>query len=447
MKTYKNLYEPMLQDKALKACFKDAAKHKTLRKDVKKVLDDMDSNVEILKGILEREDFLPAYHTPKIIKEPSCKKERRIVKPNYKYEQVVGHCVIRQFKPVVLDGLYEFSCGSIPGRGCHSGAKWVRKWVKQYKGKKFYVLKMDIRHFFDSIDRLILKQMLCRKIKDDRFIRLMFVLIEYDKIAEAIHLLEENGIDVGMDDKRKLATAMAYDDPAKAESVLSRPGIPKKLHAELTEIAREHRKGVPLGYYTSQWFGNFVLKDMDHWIKQELGAEHYIRYMDDMVILGKSKRKLHSMRIAVDEYLREHLNLRIKDNWQVFRFEYDTGRRRKNGEPIYAGRMLDFMGFQFHCDRTTLRKSTLCRARRKAKRIRIKRQYGKVSWFEATQMLSYMGSIVAADVYDYYTEYIKPCVNVKKLKKIVSNHARRITQNGNSLSAAGGNAGVQAVGC
>ena len=64
-------------------------------------------------------------------------------------------------------------------------------------------------------------------------------------------------------------------------------------HAHLKEIIEEMRKGVPLGYFTSQWFGNFYLKALDHYIKEELHAEHYMRYMDDMVILGKSKKKLH----------------------------------------------------------------------------------------------------------------------------------------------------------
>ncbi len=432
MKTYKHLYEPMLEDEAIVACFHDAAKHKTQRKDVRKVLDNLDENTRILKGILEREEFLPSYHVPKIIRESSCKKERRIVKPNYKYEQVVGHCIIRQFKPVVLDGFYEFSCGSIPGRGCHSGKKWMRKWIDSYEGKKFYVLKMDIRRFFDSIDRLILKQMLADKIKDDRFLRLVFELIEYDKIAEAIHILGENRVSISLEQKKKLATMIAYDRTGEAVEYMWSFNLPKDVLKSLSDIVCEMRHGVPLGYYTSQWFGNFVLKNMDHWIKQELGAEHYMRYMDDMVILGRNKKKLHSYREQIDEYLHHELHLQLKDNWQIFRFEYATGAIDKNGKPVVAGRVLDFMGFQFHFNRTTLRKSTLRSARRKAKRIAMKK---KISWYESTQMLSYMGSIDAADVYDYYERHIKPFVNVKKLKKIVSKHSRRLKQNGNSMAA------------
>ncbi|MCB5607984.1 RNA-directed DNA polymerase, partial [[Ruminococcus] gnavus] len=78
----------------------------------------------------------------------------------------------------------------------------------------------------------------------------------------------------------------------------------------------------PLGYFTSQWFGNFYLKALDHYIKEELRAEHYMRYMDDMVILGKSKKKLHKIHAAIETYLNDNLDLEIKGDWQVFRFEY-----------------------------------------------------------------------------------------------------------------------------
>ena len=82
---------------------------------------------------------------------------------------------------------------------------------------------------------------------------------------------------------------------------------------------RSHERSVPLGYFTSQWFGNFYLKALDHYIKEELHAEHYMRYMDDMVILGKSKKKLHKMHRAIETYLNEELDLEIKGDWQGFR--------------------------------------------------------------------------------------------------------------------------------
>lgn len=439
MKTYKNLYEPMLDKEVIKDCFRKAARKKTTRRDVKQILDNLDEHVDILYNVLLNEEFLPAFHVPKVIRENSCKKERRIVKPNYKYEQVVHHCVIRPFQNVVLDGLYEHSNGSIPGRGCHSGKRTMKKWIKRYKGRKFYVLKMDIRHFFDTIDRRILKRKLARVIKDDRYLRLLFILTEYDRIAEVVKLLRDNkALPDSKEDPseverqqtmamlKELATLIAYDRTEEAVEYLGIFDLTERAKAKAEGIIRDERKGVPLGYYTSQWFGNFYLKELDHFIVQLPGVDHFMRYMDDMVLTSRNKKKLHRAKDAIEEYLQAELHLELKDDWQVFRFEYDTGKVDENGDPIIKGRMLDFMGFQFHYNRVTLRKSTLYRTRRKALNIgKKKAENRKTSWYDATQMLSYMGSISHSDTYGYYVEYIKPTVNVKKLKKIISNHARK----------------------
>ena len=170
----------------------------------------------------------------------------------------------------------------------------------------------------------------------------------------------------------------------------------------------------------------YVREDGSH--ADELHAEHYMRYMDDMVILGKSKKKLHKIHAAIETYLNDNLDLEIKGDWQVFRFEYpvfDKGGNPvldKDGKQVTKGRMLDFMGFQFHHDRTTIRKSNIEAARRKANHIS---KQDKISWYNASVMLSYMGLFKHTDTYNYYIDYIKPKINVKKLKRIVSKHSRK----------------------
>lgn len=360
MRSYNNLYEAMLETEYLRKCFTDAAKGKRKRNDVKAVMENLDVEVENLRKILQEETFTPDKHEPCIINEHNCHKTRQIIKPNYRYEQVMHHCIIGKFKQVVMNGLYEFSCGSIPGRGVHYGKKYLRRWLDSYNGKRFYVLKMDVHHFFESIDHDILKGMLAAVVRDRRFLRLLY------------------------------------------------------------EIIDANEAGLPLGFFTSQWFANFYLKRFDYYVKQELKADHYIRYMDDMVILGKNKKKLRRMREAIQEYLNRELKLTLKGDWQVFRFEYtDKVGRTK-------GRFIDFMGFCFHQDRTTMRKTIIQRARRKALRIATK---DKITWYDATAMISYMGWFTHTDTYGYYLKYIKPTVNVKKLKKIVSKHQRKEREN------------------
>ena len=418
MKSYNNLYEKILDRETLEKCFRDAARKKTRRRDVRRILENLDEHIDILYGILEREEFIPSYHEANIIQETSCRKARRIVKPNYQYEQVVHHAAIKQFSQIVTAGLYEQVCGSIKGRGTHGASKTVEKWIREYDGKKFYILKTDIRHFFESIDREILKAKLKKVIRDKRFLRLMYILIEYDRIGEAVHYMAKGRRNMTTGDKKDLATEIAYGRTDRALSIIRKyKPDPATMKIVFGSIA-ESRRGVPLGYYTSQWNGNFYLKDLDHYIVQVLRPDHYMRYMDDMIFISRNKRSLKKIRKEVARYMKDELHLEMKSNWQIFRFEY-VGRDGK-----IRGRMLDFLGFQFHYDRKTLRKSILKRIRRKALRIGSKKGQ-KISWYEASQMLSYMGTIQAADVYGFYERYIKDQIQVRRLKKIVSKHTRR----------------------
>lgn len=216
---------------------------------------------------------------------------------------------------------------------------------------------MDIRHFFESVDHDVLKGWLAKKIRDKRMLYILELIIDGSEV------------------------------------------------------------GLPLGFYTSQWLSNFMLQPLDHYIKEQLRAVHYIRYMDDMVVFGKNKKELHRMQQSIETYLHEHFNLQMKGNWQVFRFDYIE---RKTG--VRKGRPLDFMGFQFYHDKTILRESIMLSCTRKVNRVAKK---PKITWYDATAILSYMGYISNTDTYDMYLQRIKPHVNVKKLKKIVSKHSKR----------------------
>lgn len=122
----------------------------------------------------------------------------------------------------------------------------------------------------------------------------------------------------------------------------------------------------------------------------------------------------------VNEYLQKHLGLRLKENWQVFRFDYIDHRNSQR-----KGRPLDFMRFKFYKDKTILRRSIMLRATRKARRIGKK---PNVNWRDASSMLSYMGWVTHTDTYCMYLLWIKPYINVKQMKKIVSKHQKKVNR-------------------
>lgn len=208
---------------------------------------------------------------------------------------------------------------------------------------------MDIRQFFASIDHEMLKAYIRKRIHDEKFLKILF------------------------------------------------------------EVIDSTEQGLPLGFHTSHWLANWYLQGLDHYIKQDLKAIHYVRYMDDMVIFGSSKKELHRICKCVDEYLKE-LKLELKGNWQVARF--DRGGKY---------RFLDFMGFRFYRNRTTLRKGIMVRMTRRAKRFK-----KNPTIYSCRRMMSALGWIKQTDSYDMYLDRIKPYINFQQLKRKISRYDRRI---------------------
>lgn len=304
---------------------------------------------EIKDVILESaEHFENDSHNPRYIYDGISRKRRLIYVPTMR-EQIIHHMVINVLKPIFMKGMYEHSYGSIPGRGVHLAKKQIEKWIRRGDRNMKYCLKMDIRKYFDSIPHDILKSKLANLIHDEKFSSVV------NKIVDA----------TGTD------------------------------------------RGLPIGFYTSQWFANWYLTELDHYIKEKLRAKYYVRYMDDMVIFDGNKRRLHKMRKEIVSYLKYRLKLDMKENWQVFLFDNITS----DGKHI--GRDLDFMGFRFYRDRTILRRSLMLRMSRKAKRIYHSK---RITIHDCSQMLSYLGWLDCTDTYDMYLKQIKPYVSFSHLK-------------------------------
>lgn len=310
--------------------------------------------------LAEAANFKNDEHKPKFIYDGIRRKQRMILVPTMR-EQVIHHMVVNVLKPIFMKGMYEHSYGSIPGRGAHGGKKHIEKWIRKGGRDVKYVLKMDVKKYFDSVPHDILKAKLAKQIHDKEFLAVLYEIVD------------ATGTD----------------------------------------------KGIPIGFYTSQWFANWYLTELDHYIKEELGVKYYVRYMDDMVIFGGNKRKLHKIRKDIEVYLNEKLGLQMKENWQVYLFDY------VDKEGNHKGRDLDFMGFRFYRDRTILRKSIMLKATRKAKRLGRK---ARITIHDCRQMLSYLGWLDCTDTYSMYLKFIKPYVDFGYLKERESAYQNRINR-------------------
>ena len=70
-------------------------------------------------------------------------------------------------------------------------------------------------------------------------------------------------------------------------------------------------KGLPIGNLTSQLFGNVYLNPLDHFIKREIKIRCYGRYVDDMLLVSRSREKLCSSISLVRDFLRNRLGLEL----------------------------------------------------------------------------------------------------------------------------------------
>lgn len=368
MHSINHIFEKLISYENLELAINISSLKKRERPYVKKVLDNIDYHIKQIQEKLSSGTFQINKHKATAINDVLSKKERIIIKPHYEYEQILHHAIIQVLEPFFMKGMYVWSCGSIPGRGTLYGKRYIEKFIKNNPAEIKYVLKADIKQFFQSIDTNILKEKFKKYIHDERMLEVLYMVID--------------------------ANIATYD-------------------------GEEKEFGVPIGFYTSHWFANWFLQDFDHYIKEQLHMKCYVRYIDDIVIFGRNKKELHKVLKLIREYLKD-LNLELKDNYQVFRFDYTD--RQGN----IKGRAVDFMGFRFYRNRTTLRKSTMLKATRKARKIYKKGD--KATWFDYCQMLAYLGAFKHTDTYAVFEKHIKPYVNIAKCKKIMSCRQHKINK-------------------
>ena len=322
-----------------------------------------------------------------------------------------------------MKGMYEHSYACIDGKGIHDAVRQINKWIekedkielteeqklkqlrkrninpnytatfikknKKHYSKVKYVLKLDIKQFFNSVDTKLLIQRLSKVIRDKKFLNL---------IIKVLSTVEQ---------------------------------------------------GLALGYTTSHWLANWILTPLDHYIKEDLQMPYLIRFVDDIVIFNSNKSRLHRTKNAIETVLKEELHLYIKGNWQIFllseltdktndkvisaekfvdrmnkKFKFHKGNRIKT--KTKEGRPLDFLGYKFYrksifakTNRIALRKSIALRIKRKAQHI-YKKGFANIR--DARQIVTYAGACRYANCYIWFKKNVLKYVSISKLRKQISRY-------------------------
>jgi len=341
-----NLYVLITDIENIKKAILNASKKKHKRKQVQQILSNIDHYAHEIQKMLISKSYVPSPYIEVIRKDGAAGKERLIAKPKFYPDQCIHWSVMQILAPEFLKGMYYHNSGSIPKRGPHYAKKYVDRWIKRDPKHTKYALQIDVAKFYPSIDHDILKEMLRKKFKD----------------PDVLWLLES--------------------------------------------IIDSTDSGLPIGNYTSQWFANFYLQRLDHKIKQKYKVKYYSRYMDDCLMFGSNKKKLHLIRKGIEDELRR-IGLRLKINWQVYKVNC---------------RAPDYVGFRFYRDKIILRKRNARRIRRRARKVFKKLLY---NYKDSCAMVSYMGWLKHSNSINFYRKNIEPFINIDSMKEVIRNESKK----------------------
>ncbi len=346
MKRVGNLFDEITSEENIIQAIKHSSAQKQKRRVIQNVREHKEQAAKEIRKMLISKEYKTKPYRVFTVKDGPAKKERVIHCPAYYPDQIIHWAVMQVTQNIIAKSMYEFCIGCVPGRGGGYGSRYIKKWLKRDRKNTKYCLQLDIKKYYPHIKTEILKQKFREKIKD----------------KETLWLIDS--------------------------------------------IIDSNSEGLPIGNYTSQWWANFYLEGLDHYIKEQLHIKYYMRNVDDMVLFSANKKQLHKARKLIAAYIAP-LGLTLKDNWQVFRIDV---------------RPLDFLGFRFYRDHTTLRRRNALRIRRRVKKAYRK---GKPTIKDARAILSYLGWIYHTNSRYFYAVYIKPYVNIKQLKEVIRNESRK----------------------
>ena len=137
-----------------------------------------------------------------------------------------------------------------------------------------------------------------------------------------------------------------------------------------------------------------------------------------MCLHHASKRELHRARYLISKFLEVKLDLRLKQNWQVYKMPYLKGKPPKDYKE--RRRPLDFLGFKFYRYKTTIRKSIFIRILRLLRKL----ENGNYTLKNARAFVSYNGYLKATNSEKVKRKYINGQINIKKIKELIRNASR-----------------------
>ena len=261
-KKIKNTFYKNLTFEKLYLAHKRARNHKTYKLDVVEFEIDLERNLTFLLNDIANNTYKVGEYKEFKIYEP---KERIIQALPYR-DRIVHQWYVEEFiKPYILPRFINTNFACLENKGTHKAVEQLQHYMRIFKRNygDFWILKCDISKFFYNIDTNILFDVLSKYISDK-------------KLLDFTHLLIFDGTD------------------------------------------SMNKKGIPIGNYTSQFFANIYLNELDQYVKHILKCKYYVRYMDDFIILLKTKQECIEIKKLIEKFIDSHLELKLNDKSRYY---------------------------------------------------------------------------------------------------------------------------------
>lgn len=300
VKRYGNLWEKVISIENITQAYIESRKGKTSKPGVIAVDEDPTSCILEVQRLLKNHEYKSGEYREFKVHERG--KDRLVYDVDYFPHRIVHWALMLVIRPILMNSIGDHSYAAMKGRGSHQALTKLKKYLHADPEGTEFCFKMDVQKFFPSIDKDIMMEKLENKIKDPDVLWLC---------GEVIY---------------------GYPGP-----------------------------GLPIGNYTSQYFANYYLSSIDRYMKQKFHCRYYLRYMDDIIVLGSSKSWLRRVRKKIDQLLTEN-HLVMKSNWQIFPVE-DRG--------------VDFVGYRTFHDYNLIRTKNKVKMRREMAKLEKKLDSGQ----------------------------------------------------------------------
>lgn len=289
-KKYKNLFDQVTDPDNLWSAYRKASLGKRMTMGFLLFKENEAANLYYLRQALLDGTYEPGEPRKFMVYEP---KPRQISALPF-VDRLAQHALCNVIEPIFDSVFLPQSYACRRGKGTHRAAVQVQAMLRRVikSGGSPWILKTDFSKYFASIDRQLLHREVRRKISCEKTMWLF-------------------------------------------ERFIPRTGT-----------------GLDIGNLTSQLGANITGHILDRWLVHEVGITNFARFMDDVVVVGRSQEAMILLQAQMESYAKHHLGLKFS-HWSVQPWE----------------RGVNFCGYRIWPTHKLLRKASVVRAKKKLKQF------------------------------------------------------------------------------